>query len=68
MRVPETPEMRKMREQFEPYMVYKGLEATMAENTPEEIRKMRDEYLRLDKERYKEAWDYFNPELPLPED
>ncbi len=68
MRVPFTPEMLKMRKQFKPYLIYEGLEMNLAEDTPEEIQKMHDEYLRLDKEKYKEAWNYFNPELPLPED
>lgn len=68
MRVPFTPEMLEMRKQFEPYLIYEGLEVTLAEDTPEEIRKIHDEYFELSEKRYREAWNYFNPELPLPED
>ena len=39
MRVPYTPEMLEMSKQFEPYLVRIGLERTLVEDTPEEIRK-----------------------------
>lgn len=68
MRVPYTPEMLEMQKQFEPYMQCRGLEVTLAEDTPEEIRKVHDEFLELFDQRYREVWEAFNPQLPLPED
>lgn len=68
MRVPFTPEMREMRKQFKPYLVRNGLEIKLAEDTPEEIRKIHDEFYELFDKRYREAWNAFNPEFPLPED
>ena len=68
MRVPYTPEMLEMSKQFEPYLVRNGLKITLAEDTPEEIRKIHDEFMRLEGERYREVWNDFNPETPLPED
>ena len=68
MRGPFTPEMREMWKQFKPYEVRNGLKITLAEDTPEEIRKIRDELYELFDKRYREAWNYFNPEIPLPED
>ena len=67
MRVPFTSKMLEMMEQFEPYLVRNGLERTLAEDTPEEIRKIHAEFYELFNKRYREVWNDFNPEFPLPE-
>lgn len=68
MRVPDTPEMKEMWQKFKPYLICEGLEVTLAEDAPEEIRKIHDRYFELSKKRYREVWEAFNPQLPLPED
>lgn len=68
MRVPDTPEMKEMWKKIKPYLIYEGLEVTLAEDAPEEIRKIHDEYFKLFDQRYREVWEAFNPQLPLPED
>ena len=54
MRVPFTQEMVELDEKIKPYRIVKGLEVSLVDDAPDEIREMNEKFLKLIRDSYDE--------------